>query len=220
MSPHPNSRLFLGLAVLMLLPLLSSCYVPDKFRSELRLSRYGDYALSFDGNLTYAPILFDYQKGTITADNEEERNNNIYNDLIRDKAIKSAKRVGKGTFAVKYERMGRLGLSQQSTILNRNARMLTLKSEPNGMIFIRGASIRPVDAQNMAKYNIGLSGEFRVTTDANVLNHNANEVRAFGIYKVYIWVLDGPLSPSPSMQVLRADDPQRPLTPAPGNQED
>jgi hypothetical protein len=33
---------------------------------------------------------------------------------------------------------------------------------------------------------LNMEGEFRITTDANVVENNATEVRLFGVYKVYI----------------------------------
>ena len=201
----------LRLGVLALLLPLASCYVPDKFRSELRLSRYGDYALSFDGDLIYAPILDDYATGKITPENEEEKNNNIYKDLVRDPAIKDLRRAGKGRFHVKYERQGRLGANQLVALIRRDARMLALKSKPDGTIIIDANGVKPGDAQRMAELGITMEGEFRITTDANVVNHNATEVRSFGQYKVYVWKIENALSLTPTLIMLRDPDPARPL---------
>jgi hypothetical protein len=198
-------------AVVALTFALSSCYIPDNFHSELRLSRYGDWALTFDGDLIYAPILHDYAEGKITAENEEERNNNIYKDLVRDPAIKSMTRSGKGRFNVKYERMGRLGKVQLSALLRRDARMLALKSQEDGTIIIAGNGVKSGDAQRMAELGITMRGEFRITTDGNVVRHNATEVRQFGTYKVYIWKIENAFSPPPNLVMLRDNDPQRPL---------
>lgn len=198
-------------AVLALTLGLSSCYIPDNFHSELRLSRYGDWALTFDGDLIYVPILHDYAEGKITPDNEEERNQNIYKDLVRDPAIKDLQRVGKGRFRVKYERMGRLAKVQLSALLRRDARILALKSAENGTITIAGNGVRPGDAQRMTELGVNMRGEFRITTDAAVLQHNASEVREFGQYKVYIWKVENAFSPSPMLVMKREDDPQRPL---------
>ncbi len=190
---------------------LASCYIPDSFHSELRLSRYGDWALSFEGDLIYAPILHDYAEGKITAENEEQRNQNIYKDLVRDPAIKDIKRAGKGRFHVSYERMGRLGKVQLSALLRRDARLLALKSAEDGTISIAGNGVKASDAQRMAELGINMRGEFRITTDANVLRHNATEVRPFGQYRVYIWKIENAFSPSPALVMQREDDPQRPL---------
>jgi hypothetical protein len=199
------------MAVIALTFALTSCYIPDNFHGELRLSRYGDWAMSYEGDLIYAPILHDYAEGKITAENEDERNQNIYKDLVRDPAIKDLKRAGKGRFHVKYERMGRLGKVQLSALIRRDARMLALKSAEDGTIAIAGNGVKPGDAQRMAELGISMRGEFRITTDANVLRHNATEVRPFGQYRVYIWKIENAFSPPPHLVMQREDDPQRPL---------
>lgn len=200
-----------ALAVVALTFALSSCYIPDKFRGELRLSKYGDYALSYEGDLIWAPILHDYAEGKITPENEEEKNNNIYKDLVRDPAVKDLRRAGKGRFHVKYERMGRLKKVQLTSLLRRDARLISLKSNEDGTIVIDANGVKAGDAQRMAELGIGMEGEFRITTDANVLRHNASEVRPFGLYKVYVWRIENALSPTPTLVMLRDDDPARPL---------
>ncbi|HSV28332.1 MAG TPA: hypothetical protein VLL76_02205, partial [Candidatus Omnitrophota bacterium] len=190
-------------AALLSLLALSSCYIPDKFRSELRLSRFGDYALSYEGELVYAPIMHDYVQGKITPENEQTRNDNIYKDLIRDPAFKSVERAGKGRFKVRYERTGRLGKVQLSAILRRDAKLLSLKSTEDGGIIVDANGVKPADAQRMAELGIGMEGEFRVTTDGKIVKHNATEVRSFGQYNVYVWKIENPLSPSPFLVMLR-----------------
>ncbi|AVM73619.1 hypothetical protein [Magnetospirillum gryphiswaldense] len=195
---------------LLALP-LASCYIPDKFKGELRLSRYGDYALTYQGDLIYAPIMHDYAGGRITPENEQEKNDNIYKDLVRDPAIKDIQRVGKGRFRVKFERQGRLGKVQLSSFLRRDARLLSLKSNEDGSIIIDANGVKSGDAQRMAELGIGMEGEFRITTDANVVRHNATEVRPYGQYKVYIWKIENALSATPTLVMLRDPDPNRPL---------
>lgn len=202
----------LAVAAVVVLP-LTSCYIPDKFRSELRLSRFGDYALTFTGDLIYAPILNDYAEGKITPDNETEKNENIYKDLVRDPAIKDLKRSGKGRFAIKYERTGHLDKVQLVAFTRRDARMLSLKSNEDGTIIVQGNMVKTSDAQRMVELGIDMQGEFRITTDAHVLRHNATDVRTFGQSKVYVWKIENPLSPTPSLVILRDPSPARPTTP-------
>ncbi|CAA7613390.1 conserved hypothetical protein [Magnetospirillum sp. LM-5] len=199
------------LSVAALTILLSSCYIPDKFKGELRISRYGDWAITYEGDVIYAPILHDYANGTITPENELERHNNIYKDLVRDIAVKDLKKVGKGRFHLKYERGGRLGKVQLTSLLRRDARLISLKSNEDGTIIIDANGVKASDAQRMAELGIGMEGEFRITTDANVLRHNATEVRPFGQYRVYIWKIENALSSTPTLVMLRDPDPSRPL---------
>lgn len=201
------------LGVVAALLLLSSCYIPDKFKSELRLSRYGDYSLTFKGDLLWAPILDDYRKGKVTLQNEQEKLDNIRKDLIRDVAIRKMESRGKGRFAVEYERAGRLGYVQLIALLRRDARLLAMRSKENGVIVIHANSMKPSDAQILAEMGLNMEGEFRITTDGNVVEHNATEVRPFGAAKVYIWKIENPLSAMPHLVMLRDDDPNRPLAP-------
>lgn len=203
-------RILPRMVAAMLLTLsLASCYIPDKFRSELRISRYGDYALTYEGDLIYAPIMHDYADGKVTADNEEERNNNIYKDLVRDTAIKSIQRNGKGRFHIKYDRTGQLAPVQLISLLRRDARLIAMKSNEDGTIIVAANSVKPSDAQAMAELGITMQGEFRVTTDANVIRHNAGEVRPFGQYRVYIWKIENALSPAPHLVFTRDAAPGR-----------
>ncbi|RAU22542.1 hypothetical protein CU669_07580 [Paramagnetospirillum kuznetsovii] len=197
--------------VLAAVLLLSSCYIPDKFKSELRLSKYGDYSLTFKGDLLWAPILDDYRKGKITPENEPEKIANIKKDLSRDIAVRKIDSRGRGRFTVEYERTGRLERVQLIALLRRDARLLAMRSMENGAIAIHANAMKPSDAQIMAEMGLNMEGEFRITTDANVVEHNATEVRPFGKAKVYIWKVENPLSPMPHLVMLREDDPGRPL---------
>lgn len=203
------------LGVLATVLLLSSCYIPDKFKSELRLSKYGDYSLSFKGDLLYAPILDDYRNNRVKPEEEAERQENIRKDLSRDIAFRRITPMGKGRFNVEYERVGRLGKVQLTSLIRRDARMLSLRSLENGAIVVRASSMKPSDAQILAQLGLNMSGEFRITTDANVVKHNATEVRPFGTAKVYIWKIENALSPMPELVMIRDVDPERPLPPPP-----
>ncbi|MGE5505696.1 MAG: hypothetical protein ACM31L_14845 [Actinomycetota bacterium] len=199
------------LGALALVLTLGSCYIPDKYKAELRLSRYGDYAITYDGDLLYVPILHDYADNKIKPEEEESRQENIRRDMARDIAFKKIEPRGKGRFTVHYERMGRLGRVELVALVRRDARILSLKSFENGAIGVAANALKPGDAQTLAKLGIEMKGEFRITTDANVVEHNAAEVRPFGAFKVYVWRMDGPFAPSPKLIMIRDTDPERPL---------
>jgi hypothetical protein len=201
------------IGVLAALLLLSSCYIPDKFRSELRLSKYGDYSLTYKGDLMYAPILDDYRKNKVKPEDEAERQENIRRDLSRDIAFRKIESKGKGRFSVEYERVGRLEKVQLTSLIRRDARMLSMRSKENGAIFIKANAMKPSDAQILADLGLNMEGEFRITTDANVVKHNATVVKPFGTAKVYIWKIENALSAMPELVMIRDPDPNRPLAP-------
>jgi len=200
-----------GLAVAatatVLMLALASCYIPDRFRSELLLSRYGEYRMTFDGDLLFAPMLHDYAENKVKPEDEPERMAAVQRDLSRDPAIKSVTPHGKGRFVVHYQREGRIGPNQLIALLRRDAALIRMKSTEDGRILIAANSVKPADAEAMGKFGVGMSGEFRITTDATVLQHNAAEVRPFGAYQVYIWKIENPLSPMPRMAIAREPDP-------------
>ena len=201
------------LGVLAIVVPLLSCYIPDKFKGELRLSRYGDFDLNFKGDLLWAPLLDGYRKGLITPENEPEKLENIRKDLIRDIAVRKIEPRGKGRFTIEYERAGRLGKVQLVALLRRDTRMIAMRSKESGEIAIHANSLKPSDARILSELGLTMEGEFRITTDAKVLEHNATEVRPFGAHKVYIWKIENSLSATPHLVMMRDDDPLRPLAP-------
>jgi len=211
MASRKFGHLAAACLALSLLAVLASCYIPDRFRGELRLSRFGDFQLDYQGDLIYVPILHDYAEGKIKPEDEAARQETIRQDMARDIAFKKITPMGKGRFQVTYSRGGRLGRDQLVAIVRRDSRILSLKSRPDNQILIVANGIKPSDSDTMGKLGVGLQGEFRVTTDANVIQHNATDVRQFGAYKVYIWKIDNPLSAMPKMVVVRDVDPERPL---------
>jgi hypothetical protein len=207
-----------SLALMTVLLALTSCYVPDKFKAELRLSRYGDYVLSFEGDMLYVPLLHEYAQNNVPKSEDAARQENVRNDLIRDPAFTEVKGLGRARFHVKYlgpirhgKAGGRLGVNELVSIIRRDVHMLRIKSNPDNQVVILSDSIRPTDAQALQQQGLNVQGEFRLTTDGNIIKHNATEVRTMGPYKVYVWKIDNPLSPMPHAIMIRDIDPERSL---------
>ena len=207
-----------GAVLVLMLLTLNSCYVPDKFKAELRMSRFGDYALSFEGELIYVPIQHDYAEKKVKPEEDAARQENIREDLARDTAFSEIRPLGRGRFRVKYlgpirhsKAGGRLGQTELVSIIRRDLHMLRIKSNPDNQVVIMADSIRPTDAQALQQVGLNVEGEFRLTTDGNVIKHNATEVRPMGAYKVYIWKIENPLSPMPHAVMIRDIDPERSL---------
>ena len=211
-------KLWQGLTLVVLMLALNSCYVPDKFKAELRMSRYGDYELSFDGELIYVPIQHEYAEHLVKPSEDAARQENIRQDLVRDTAFTEVKPLGHGRFRVKYQGPvrhgkagGRLGQNELVSIIRRDVHMIRIKSNPDNQVVLLAQSIRPTDAEALRQVGLNVNGEFRLTTDANVIQHNATEVRPMGAFKVYIWRIENPLSPMPHAVMIRDIDPERPL---------
>lgn len=182
---------------------LAACYVPNKFKSEIRLGRNGDFSLYYKGQLTWAPLARDFQRGAVKPSEAQAKIDGIKQDLLRDQNFKSVESIGNGSFEVEYERQGHLEPSQQVTFVRRNAIILMLKASPDGLLTINGQTLKPSDAQLATSMGVNVEGEFRIVTDALVKEHNATTIKPFGAYQVYIWTIDNAFSPAPHFVMQR-----------------
>ena len=192
-----------AVAALVLLAVLAGCYLPNNFKSEVRLGRTGDYALSFYGELVWAPLFRDIQEKKVKPEEIPEKIAMIKKDLARDTNFKSIESLGEGRFKVTYERQGHLGPQAQVIFVRNNAIIIQLHSTPDGMISVEGNTIRPGDAQTLTQMGLDIQGEFRVVTDGLVKDHNASTVRLFGPATLYIWSIQNAFSPAPHLVMQR-----------------
>jgi hypothetical protein len=184
--------------------LLAACYLPDRFKSEVRVGSNGDYALSFYGDLIWAPLFRDIQRGNVPADEIPKKIEEIRKDLARDPAFKTVESLGQGRFHVTYQREGHLAATDLVTFVRRNAIILQLKASPDGRVAMDGAAIKPSDANEAVAMGLSLQGEFRLVTDAQVLSHNASKVTLYQGYPVYIWTIENAFSPAPHLVMQRS----------------
>jgi len=175
---------------------LTGCYLPDQFRSEVRINRAGDFAITYEGDLVYAPLYAGLLQGKVPAAEESAKSEDAERDLKRDSGFQSVTPLGKGRFSVRYERQGRVGSGGYFTFIRRNADILSIKST-GGIMTVKANAMSAADGQQVMQLGLSMRGEFRVTTDAAVIEHNAGAVRSYGGYTIYIWEIDNPLSPSP-----------------------
>jgi hypothetical protein len=197
-----SKRAWLALAAVGVI--LTACYLPDHFKSEVRVGSNGDYALSFYGDLIWAPLYRDIERGKVPADEIPKKIEEIRQDLARDPAFKTIESLGQGRFHVTYEREGHLKPTDLVTFVRRNAIILQLHATPDGKVALDGAAIKPSDANEAVAMGLSLSGEVRLVTDAQVLSHNASKVTLYQGYPVYIWTIENPFSPAPHLVMQRS----------------
>lgn len=183
---------------------LAACYLPDNFKSEVRVGSTGDYSLSFYGDLIWAPLFRDIQRGNVPADEIPKKIEEIRKDLARDPAFKTVESLGQGRFHVTYQREGHLQPTDLVTFVRRNAIILQLHATPDGKVALDGATIKPTEANEAVAMGLALQGEFRLITDAQVLSHNASKVTLYQGYPVYIWTIENAFSPAPHLVMQRS----------------
>lgn len=180
-------------ALVLTLPLLAGCYLPDRFQSEIRLARTGEYGVYFKGNLTWLPLVKDLREGKVSEAELPERMAVFQRDLDRDSNFSTVRPVGPGTFAVEYNRVGRLDLPDLVTFVRRNARIISMQTAEDGTITVTGSqAIKMIPPETIERAGLNSRGLFRITTNAEVIRHNADSVRLGPEgYVIYDWNING-----------------------------
>lgn len=203
----------LGAAAAGMILLLSGCYLPSDFKAEIRINALGDYSMLYVGDLIFAPLYQDAVQGKVSPAEMKEKVDILVRDLQRDKVYDPVKNVttdiphfrevthrGMGRFFVRYEREGWLDQRDTITFVRRNAVILSLRSK-NGVMSVAVQGLSSAESQRMMGLGLDVKGELRVVTNAQVLDHNATQVKTYAGYMVYIWKVDSVLSPPPRIQL-------------------
>ncbi len=94
--------------------LLASCFVPDQYETEIRLSKDGSYGITFICILIYAPLYGQIIRGNIDEAHAKENDRMFLEQLKRETAFKEVAGLGRGRYRVRYELEGRFAGSHQS----------------------------------------------------------------------------------------------------------
>lgn len=201
--PKSARKVLASFAAMVLLTVLAACYLPNHFKSEIRLGRNGDFALSFYGELTWAPLYREIVQGKLKPDEAAKKIEEIRADLARDSNFKSIVPLGQGRFKVAYEREGHLAEKDMVSFVRRNAIIIAIFSKADGTITVSGNTLKPSDAQMATNSGIDIQGEFRIVTDGLVKEQNASKIVPYNGYQVYIWTIENAFSPAPRFVMQR-----------------
>lgn len=198
-------------AAALCLALASSCYVPDSFETELRVTKDGSYGITFIGVLTYAPLFGQIARGAI--DDEHAKNNDrmMMEALKRDDGFKQVTSLGKGRYQVRYERTGRFaGAHQQVTFVSRQEPIFRMRTTEAATVEINGSGQGRVYAKQLGEVGLKTQGLFRVVTDMEVTENNAQFVRKSPTpgYTVYDWTIRSFTDIPPHLSAKMAVDPR------------
>lgn len=187
----PFIHLLRRLAALALpLALLGSCYLPNQFEAEVRISRYGSYSLTYTGILIYAPIFEDHKNGKLTDEQLKAKMDVLERDLRRDENFKEIKATGPAQFKVKFEKLGRIEGPMHFAFVRRSADVLTVRVLSSGVLIVHGAPMTPEAVQRITETGMTIYGSLRVVTDIppeRVLENNSHKTEEVGISRIYSW---------------------------------
>lgn len=190
-------RLLILLAVLA----VTGCYLPNEFTADLRITPDGNYNFTYDGQLTYLPLLEKLDKGQMTQEETTESVKAVAQDLARDKGFQQITYGGNATFVVRYKRIGNILAEKSFTFVRLNSRLLSIERARDGAaIDIFGDKPNTEDAKRIEATGIVMRGTLRIQTEAQVERQNATEVMQV-TPAVYVWKIDGVDKPSPRLVI-------------------
>jgi len=195
---------FRALALLLILPALSACYLPARFDAEIDLRRTGLYKIDFTGYIAELTLYRKLHEGSIDAEEEAERRQIIENDFLRDSATKEVSYFKKGHFKVVWSKEGDIVKNRFITFFRRNENMLSISMSPKtGAIDVRGKYINKANKDRLVDSGLWMEGELRVKTDTKVVDHNATQViEGENREKTLIWRITSPYDPSPKLRLF------------------
>ena len=215
-----NARRLVGYAVVLLASGLAfaSCFVPDQYEAEIRFTKLGAYGITYNGVLTNAPFFSEYARGNIKDSPETQKTIKLYGEqLKRDSSFKEVNSLGRGRFQVKYYREGRFfGAHQMVTFISRQAPVFRLRTTEEGNISVAGSGAGRQYASKLEAVGMTTQGLFRIVTDAEVLEHNAQFVRKSPTpgYTIYDWKIRNFRDVPPRLIAKLAVDPKTGGAPA------
>lgn len=192
--PRPL-RLLATVWMVAMLPILTSCYVPDQFKAEIRIARNGDYSLDYNGVLTWAPLYMEIARGEVSGDAAQEKIEAIRRDIKRDTQFSNVRSIGRGQFAVQYRRTGNfVATPGMVTFVRRNAKIFNIDARADGTVTVYAETPNIDKARPMAEAGLLVRGTLRVISDMRVVdagNPTSTHADKDSNWKVYDWILDG-----------------------------
>lgn len=195
------TRLFRFFLILATVLLVTGCYLPNDFTADLRITPDGNYRFTYDGKLTYLPLLEKLKKGDLSQQENAAQVKVVEQDLARDSAFKQITYAGQATYIVRYQRVGNILREKSFTFVRLNSRLLMLERRQDGTIGIFGDKPNTEDAKRIAETGIVMRGTLRIQTEAEVKVSNATEVVRVAP-PVYIWRIEGVEKASPAMVLV------------------
>jgi hypothetical protein len=190
------------LAILLLLPLVGSCYLPNQFEAEIRVMRSGDFSFSYNGVLVYAPLYVEIASGKLSPEAIKEKTDLIVRDLKRDSAFTEVVSLGRAHFRVKFKREDRAKESMLFTFIRRNAVILTAKWVKDGTVLITGTPLGTDEAVRIRQAGLQINGTLKVVSDyPRILENNSQTQNKVGFNGIYTWKITDPTAPMPKIRL-------------------
>ncbi len=199
-------RLNLACLSLLLVAILSGCYLPARFDMEIEIDRRGYYKMIFAGYMVDVGLYSDLKSGKVKGQGEVDAVKLIQRDIERDPSASGFSYLRQGYFQMNWQREGDLLRARSVTFLRRNENIFSINyNKETRQINLLGRGLPKNQKDRLVQAGLNMTGEIRVITDTKVLGHNADEIKPFPArgprVSVYIWRIPNIYRPTPRMQI-------------------
>ena len=191
---------------LVLMTLLSGCYLPARFDMEIELDRRGYYKMIFAGYVVDVRLYSDLKSGKVSGPQEVDEVKKLQSDIERDPSTTEFSYIKKGYFRMGWQREGDLLRAKSVTFIRRNEHIFGIAyNKKTRIVNMLGRSLPKNQKQQLVDAGLNMTGELRVITDTKVISHNADAVKPFNARgpgtSVYIWKIPNIFRATPKMQI-------------------
>jgi len=180
--------------------LLTSCYVPETFTSNIEISKNNDYKIDYNGILTHALAKAEFVQTGKFSKKTEDALEKEEKKLLKEKIIKKCKYIGNAQFNIYAQSEGKLIKSFR--FLGGDSTFVTITPLPKNQIEVTGKKISNKEINELKSMGIKIDGTINLKTQGKVLKHNASSEPKFGGFLgAYTWKIKSPSDPAPYMLI-------------------
>lgn len=191
-------KLLLKVLCVSLTFLLSACFFPEKFDSDIQIGKDGSYTFRYDGILTFVMARAEQVKaGKLSAKTDADLKK-LESDFKKDPGFKSAEYIGNSQYKVRYEKTGLLA-DKQTFNFPGDAAIITVSRKGN-LVEIKGLKLSAKELEQLKPLKMEMDGKISLKTTGTVKNHNATSTPTIG-FGSYGWKLKGLDEAAPQMTI-------------------
>ncbi|MDK9720349.1 MAG: hypothetical protein OEL53_04100 [Rhodospirillales bacterium] len=178
---------FRSLILALLIPLLSSCWLPNQFEAVIQIMKDGKFAVQYKGTMDYAPLVYDIKTKGLAIEEQSKKMAILERDLRRDSGFQEVAPMANGRFRVRYRHDDQIADTFIYTFVRRNAAIMKVLVGKDGRASIWFDTLGAEDAKRAASLGMSINGTVKVISDLPILESNAQQTAQQGTAKIYTW---------------------------------
>jgi hypothetical protein len=185
-------RLFSTVTGVMLVLMLSGCFLPENFKALVKVGKNGNFSFTYNGNLAYAPALSAIKNGSFGAKDEKTLKEQV-KELKKEPDFKDVQYIGKGRYKVAVEHAGKAG--ENYYFISDQLKIFSIENQKDGTLKIAAFELSKKDIDGLKTIDAKVVGKLMVSVEKGiqVIEHNAQtEPKTFSPYGDYQWDIKNP----------------------------